>query len=141
MLRTERLELCGVCENRGFSSKLGMICQLTESQADFHDDCEDFTEDAKAIFGLIREEEDRVAQLPQVSERTAKAMHGINFVAVFGAILVTASLLWLLIGVFQMNRIYYYPIGLFAFGIFVIIVGIMNRRKEREENDLLDEEI
>ena len=141
MLHTERLELCGVCGNRGFSSKQGVICQLTDDRPTFEDDCVNFSEDFNAIAGLIREEEDRIGKQPQVSERTARIMHGVNFVAVFGAIMVTVSLLWLLIGIFQMNRIYFYPIGLFVFGMFVIFVGILNRRKEREQKDLLDEEL
>lgn len=47
MTREERLEYCGVCKNRGFDPKQGIVCGLTQEAPTFEGHCIDYTEDVK----------------------------------------------------------------------------------------------
>lgn len=49
MTKQERNKLCGVCKNRDFDPKSGVICGLTKAPATFDITCEDFAEDQKEV--------------------------------------------------------------------------------------------
>lgn len=44
MTREERLEICRKCKHKVRDFKKGIICKLTDEQADFEDKCENFIE-------------------------------------------------------------------------------------------------
>lgn len=45
MNRTYRLQFCRQCKNKTFSSNSGIICSLTNEQADFQENCEHYIQD------------------------------------------------------------------------------------------------
>ncbi len=45
MDREFQIKFCSVCVNRQFSKDKGVICSITNNQADFEDDCENFYRD------------------------------------------------------------------------------------------------
>ena len=47
--RKEHLTYCKVCENRTFSGKEGIICKITNAQANFESTCDDYSGDEKTI--------------------------------------------------------------------------------------------
>ena len=47
MNRKTRLKYCKVCVKQSFDVEKGIICSLTEKQAEFENDCENFKEDSK----------------------------------------------------------------------------------------------
>lgn len=49
MTRAEQVKICGVCTNRSFNPKYGIICGLTNSVATFTSTCSDYNEDAQEI--------------------------------------------------------------------------------------------
>jgi hypothetical protein len=59
MSRTIRLQFCRQCKKRAFSSKSGIVCSLTNEQANFQDRCEYF-------------EKDDSVQMQQSNERSQK---------------------------------------------------------------------
>tara|TARA_B110000495_G_C22759742_1_gene444897 strand:+ start:30 stop:734 length:705 start_codon:yes stop_codon:yes gene_type:complete len=47
MNRETRLKYCKVCVKQSFDAEKGIICSLTEKQAEFENDCDNFKEDSK----------------------------------------------------------------------------------------------
>ena len=45
MTREERLQFCNLCKNRKMSFQQGLLCKLTDKQADFEGSCPSFYPD------------------------------------------------------------------------------------------------
>ncbi|MDT0620634.1 DUF4328 domain-containing protein [Croceitalea vernalis] len=52
MTRQERLVFCKKCENRYLDLQKGLLCKLTEKEADFEGECADFKEDLQKKYIL-----------------------------------------------------------------------------------------
>jgi uncharacterized RDD family membrane protein YckC len=55
MTRNERLAYCKVCQNRKFDFKEGIICKLTDKQADFEVSCNNYLLDQNARENIYME--------------------------------------------------------------------------------------
>lgn len=144
MPHDSRIDFCIVCKNRSYSSKLGVICVLIDNRPDFEDDCENFIEDPVAVVRSMNEEEEgRVVQQYQPSGRFEKSIRGVgkDERIVLGVFNIFVALIWFGIGLFYFERIHYFPMLLFAFGVYKLVNGIIKRRKESEIQALLDEEM
>lgn len=49
MTRDEHLAFCKRCVNREMNTQTGLVCALTQRQADFQDECADFKEDESVV--------------------------------------------------------------------------------------------
>ena len=47
MTREERLQFCNLCKNRKMSFQQGLLCKLTDKQADFEGTCPKFYPDSE----------------------------------------------------------------------------------------------
>lgn len=152
MTHEQRLQICELCTNRAFSPKLGSICSLTNERSAFVDSCSDYSEDLKMIAKRDRELEDRAYETANgtvsgtnqsISDHVGSAMerkHGMNGRIVAGVVAIVIAVLWFVLGIVLINRVFYYPIFLFGFGIYKIIDGSIkgNQKKLKENSDLLD---
>lgn len=146
MVHEERLAICELCTNRGFSPKLGSVCSLTNERAVFEGQCSDFSEDARMVANKDRELEDKEYERKysgEISDQVGAALenkHGMNGRVVAGVVAIVIALLWFVLGIVLINRIFYYPIILFGFGIYKIIDGMIKGREKslKEKSDILD---
>lgn len=124
---------------------MGVVCSITSERPAFEVECNDFEEDPKMIAKKRREEEDRQNEINNSASlsQTLESNHGMNGRIIFGVISIVGAILWFVLGIVLMDRIFFYPIFLFGFGIYKIIDGISNKRQEvvRRDGDLLDDEL
>ena len=141
----QRLAVCELCSNKGFSPRNGVICSITSERPAFEGECKDFEEDPKMIAKKRREEEDRQNEIASNASlsQSLESNHGMNGRIIFGVLSILGALLWFGLGIALMDRIFFYPIFLFGFGIYKIIDGINNKKKEvvKRDADLLDDEL
>ena len=141
----QRLAICELCSNKGFSPKTGVICSITSERPAFEGSCTNFEEDPKMMAKKRREEEDRQNELNNSGTigQSLEANHGMNGRIIAGVLSIVGALLWFGLGIALMDRIFFYPIFLFGFGIYKIIDGINNKKREvvRRDGDLLDDEL
>ena len=57
MTRPEHLAFCGICKNRKFDFEKGILCKLTNTFADFKNECPDFKLDASQKNELLKKTE------------------------------------------------------------------------------------
>lgn len=144
MNREQRLEYCQQCTKRGFSPKKGVVCSLTNEHAAFEDTCPDFEADPKVVHQYKKEQE--VKQAAQQKEDTmGLSQFGVKNGFIAGIIVMAAAILWFVLGLVYLNRIFFYPLILFGFGVFIMAKGANKQREERENNtdddSLLDSEL
>lgn len=141
----QRLAICELCSNKGFSPKKGVICTLTSERPAFEGSCADFEEDPKMMAKKRREEEDRqtAAQNSASVGQALEAKHGMNGRIIFGILSIVGAILWFALGIMFLDRIFFYPIFLLGFGIYKIIDGATNKKREvvRRDGDLLDDDL
>lgn len=158
MLHEDRLAICQLFTNRGFSPKFGVVCSLTNERAAFEGGCSDYAEDAKMVANKSRELEDlefekkfesKYGSISQqeykgkISDRVGASLekkHGLNGRIIAGIVAIAIAVIWFVLGIALIDRIFFYPIFLLGFGIYKIIDGVVKgREKARKENsDLLD---
>ncbi|MDG1333533.1 MAG: hypothetical protein P8P74_14450 [Crocinitomicaceae bacterium] len=141
----QRLAICELCSNKGFSPKKGVVCTLTSERPAFEDSCADFEEDPKMMAKKRREEEDREKAIQNNAGigQSLEASHGMNGRIIFGILSIVGAVLWFGLGIALMDRIFFYPIFLVGFGIYKIIDGINNKKREvvTRNRDLLDDDL
>ena len=107
MTREEQLVFCSVCNNRGFDSKVGIVCSLTHEKANFEGTCVDFIEDAK----------EKALQESQVQLRNDETKKSINKGRI--ALFIIAGL-YIIVGIYEGFIMDYHAI---EFGIIDWIVS------------------
>jgi hypothetical protein len=154
MLHEDRLAICGLCTNRGFSPKFGVVCSLTSERAAFKESCSDYAEDVKMVANKSRELEDLEFEKRfdtnsenifkgEISDRVGASLekkHGMNGRVIAGIVAIAIALLWFVLGIALIDRIFFYPIFLLGFGIYKIIDGVKkgNEKSRKEKSDILD---
>ena len=141
MDRAARLEFCQKCTKREFSPQKGIVCSLTKEHATFDGKCVDYHEDEKEAQLL---ENKKIIQQneQQYEDSLGFSRIGIKDGVVVGIIVIVASVLWFLGGLFYLNRIFFYPPILLGLGIFTLVKGINKRKKNKKSDDqILDKEI
>ena len=63
MTREEYVAICQKCELRKMDAQKGLVCSLTEEQADFTDTCANYKEDAEEVHCLQQKEQEYQASL------------------------------------------------------------------------------
>lgn len=63
MTREEHVAICQKCELRKISAQKGLVCSLTEEQADFTDTCVNYKEDVEEVHRLQQKEQEYQASL------------------------------------------------------------------------------
>jgi Flp pilus assembly protein TadB len=121
---------------RAFNPKTGLVCSLTNEKPTFLNTCPDFKRDASAAERL--EFRESMNELNKV-KREVGGLHeyGIKSPLAAGIILIVLSIVWLVVGVVAIERLFYYPIILFFFGLYRLYLGF--NKLKRTKNDLLDQ--
>jgi len=130
--RAYHVHFCKVCENRKFDPQQGYICKLTGEKADFEDDCSDYIPVPKLEIQRDKEEAERKEE--ELRSKTG-GLHkfGIKNGIVAGALLLTASIIWLIVGWIN-DYIFFYPIILFFIGLVTLIKGFVTAAQEQKKN-------
>ena len=158
MDRAYRLSFCKKCTLRDFSPKQGIICSLTNEPADFEESCDSFKEDAKEAKRLakvaedqrlaaieaksIKVQEELIKKDAQSSNTLGLSVIGIKSGVAAGIIAILGALVWFIIGLMS-GYIFFYPPLLFILGVFVLIKGLVNKKKRKLKADeaILDSDL
>ena len=144
LTREEHLESCTACLKRKFNPQKGIVCSLTEEWADFERECEHYEEDVEASARKKRIQE---AKDENDLEKSTGGLSrvGIKNQAIAGVIIMIGGLVWLFLGITELNRIFFYAIILFGFGVVIFVRGLIVEKRKRDkakqherESDLLD---
>jgi len=128
-MKKELFELCKQCVNQKFTMEKGMVCSLTNEKASFIETCKDFIEDpvAKRQF----EEKKLQTEIYEIEEESlGLSTFGIKNGVIAGKIAIFGAIIWLILGVVYMNRIFFYPFFLIFIGVVAWKKGIKRKRKE-----------
>lgn len=121
MTRNEQLEFCKKCTNRKFDPKQGLICSITEKQAEFEDSCENYELDAFVEKSNNQEglevEGDGVYRVEKETIEKLKS-HQDFYYAIFGGLIAAliSGLIWAAITVSTQ-----YQIGFMAVGVGLLV--------------------
>lgn len=141
MTREQRLSYCERCLKKDFSPNLGMVCSLTQERATFENTCADFDEDPKEARMIEIKAKNRVSEIEH-EESMGLSVIGIKNGMWAGIIVMSAALLWLVLGLILLDRIFLYSFVLFAFGVLAFANGLKKRnqlkRRIVSDKDLLD---
>lgn len=132
-----KLDYCESCTNRSFNPSKGLVCGLTMEKPQFLNTCPDYLKDLAAAERL--EFRKSVEELEhEKSEVGGLHQYGIKSPLAAGIILIVVSVVWLVGGIVAADRIFFYPIIMFFFGIYRLIIGIRKMNKGKSK-DLLDQ--
>ena len=122
MTRDEHLRFCKKCTNRTLDTKKGLICKLTNEQADFEGNCPDFNEDEtvkETVYldmdnprdngGILKLEKEDLEEIKGYENLTYALLGGLGMVCV-------SALLWAMVTVSTG-----YQVGYMAVGVGLII--------------------
>jgi hypothetical protein len=111
-----------------------MVCSLTEEHADFDTTCPDFEKDELAVVRIERmkqaqKEEDSLlpAALAIEGKPTSNKI-------IYGFLMIGGGLLWIIIGLFALERFFFYPVIMIIIGIGVIIKASVEKAQEIKNN-------
>lgn len=141
MNREHQLSFCRKCSKQSFSLKNGIVCSLTDLPATFLDSCSDYEQDKEATAKEANRQEQRKS-LATSEETMGLNRIGIKSGVTAGLILIFAGLLWFLIGVFALDRLFLYPFVLIVLGIIAMVRGSKNsgnsKARKKAVRDTLD---
>jgi len=129
MTKENQLQFCKQCKNQKFTMEKGIVCSLTNNKASFEKTCKDYIEDpiAKRKVEEIRE----LAEFKEIEEESlGLSSFGIKNGIVAGQIAIFAAIVWLVLGIIYMNRIFVYPFFLIFIGVVAWNKGISRKKKE-----------
>jgi hypothetical protein len=130
------LNYCESCQLRTFNPKTGLVCGITNEKPTFLNTCPDYKRDSSAAERL--EFRETVTEFEkEKSEVGGLHKYGVKSPLTAGIILIVLSIIWLIGGIIALDRLFYYPIILFFFGIYRLYLGL--NKKARTKNDLLDQ--
>jgi len=141
MDRAYRLSYCKKCTLRSFAPKQGIICSLTNTLADFDENCESFKEDTKEAES-IKIQEGLIKKEAQKTSTLGLSVIGIKSGVLAGIIVIIGAITWFIAGLIS-GYIFFYPPLLFILGVVIFVKGLMNvkRRKMKADETILDGEL
>lgn len=132
MTRQEQLAFCQKCTKREFSPKQGLVCSLTSEKATFQGECPDFEIDQQEERNLKMVEENRKAE-------EGSSLSG---TIIGGVLMIIGAIVWFVVGIAALDRIFFYPPVLLVLGIISIVKGVNKQNEERKrrriDNTVLD---
>ncbi len=136
--RKEQLEFCKVCQNRKFSQQNGLICKLTNEQADFQFECDNYLPDLKALDNEKQRQDFNNRITPDFTFGLDNI--GVKNGSVAGLIIMGIGIIWIILGLLN-GILYFYPLVFIVAGLISIILSLINtvRRKRRSSVDSMDE--
>jgi hypothetical protein len=144
MDRAARIKFCEVCNNKGFSPQSGIICKLTDAPAAFESTCSDYDENTIEAENLANYRKSTELETGKRKfepfDFEKKIANGDMWKA---AIAIVGSIVWFVVGIAFLDRIFYYPPILFIVGVVALIRGILKQKEEGKKRrmDVLDEEL
>ncbi len=128
MNRNYRLQFCKQCENQKFTSEKGIVCSLTNEYAEFDETCKDYIEDP-AEKERIENQKKQTEEYEIEEESLGLSFIGVKNGVIAGQIAIFGAILWLILGVLYLDRIFFYPFALIVIGIIAWNKG-SKRQKE-----------
>ena len=130
MNRTYQLSFCKKCQKRLFTTQKGIVCSITNEYATFDDLCKDYVEDP------IAKEEIEKKKLLLKNQEIEEESLGLSFLGVkngiiAGQIAIFGAILWFILGIIYLNRIFFYPFILIIIGGIAWSKGIKRRNQEK----------
>lgn len=140
MNREQRLRFCEKCTLRNFSAQKGIVCSLTNEHADFNGICPNYNEDERAAR-LVEEENSARAANEMKDDTLGFSLVGIKNGIVAGTVVILLAIIWFVVGITMMNRIFFYPAFLVIIGGIAINKGIKKKKESsrKGKGDLLDD--
>lgn len=142
--RQHQLSFCEICRNKTFSSKKGIICQLTNDVASFDHTCPEFDEDPT----LKRKSElsDEARRIEKTRESTfGLSSFGIKSGTIAGIVYILLGIASIVLTIFVLDFISLWSIVLLIIGIVLIVKSAIsmgaNKGRIKQHVDLLDDEI
>lgn len=87
MTRAEQVKICGVCTNRSFNPKHGIICGLTNDVAAFTSTCSDYNEDEREVKNELEYKKNAQAEVSKTINKGRLALFLLGGIYVFIGIL------------------------------------------------------
>lgn len=140
MTTNERIATCQLCTNKQFNAQTGIVCGLTNEKPTFESACEDYVKDEVAVAAKLRELEAYRAE-EESDDTFGLSKYGVNSSIVAGFLLIIGAVLWFVLGIILIDRIFFYPPIMAIFGIIAISKGIQKnaeskKRKKRSMHQL-----
>jgi len=136
--RTEQLEYCKTCINRTFSSKVGIICKLTQEKASFNTTCDSYIADKKSIIEADHRQKFKNRISPDFT-------FGLEYIGIksgitAGFIVILGGIIWLIPDLLN-NLLNLKSLVVIAVGIIAVIISSINqfRRKRRDSKQIIDD--
>jgi len=129
MDRKHQLQYCQQCKHQKFILEKGIVCSLTDEKPLFEKICKDYIEDPIAKRQV--EEKQQQTELNEIEEESlGLAAFGIKNGVIAGQLAIFAAVLWLILGVIYMDRIFLYPFFLIFIGVVAWRKGVERKNKE-----------
>lgn len=126
MNRNEHLEFCKICKNQKFDREKGIICELTNSIADFDQICESFDENETLKTQLLahKAENDLESKVASQGKRFANYILDMIFLIIFNIIF--AVIVGIVVGIISPDSLGYFDqIGKIEEYIWGFIIGMI----------------
>ncbi|PHR35107.1 MAG: hypothetical protein COA38_03070 [Fluviicola sp.] len=142
--REHQLSYCEICRNKNFSTKKGIICNLTKELASFDQNCSDFDEDP--YLKKMNELSTEAKHLEATRESTfGLSAIGVTNGTIAGIIYIVLGIGSLLLTLFVMQMVTLWSFVLVIIGIVLIVKAAINQGNNKTASskrvDLLDDEI
>ena len=139
MTREYHLGFCKQCVKKAFSSKKGIVCSLTGEHAAFEDDCPDYEEDTAVKTQLLLEKQAK-EERELKKDTLGLSSFGVKNRKVASYILITGGLAWIVLGLVLLDRVFFWPIFLFGFGVYLYIkTGKTESLEKNKDESALDD--
>lgn len=131
MNRELQLSFCETCKNRDFNMQKGIICSLSNEQADFEKSCPDYLLDEAAQLEYESKIADRKEMAVEDESFGLSASFGVKNGVIAGQIAIALAIIWFIGGIFLLDRIFFYPPVLLVLGAIAWYKG--DKRKTEEK--------
>lgn len=93
--REEQLKYCKICNNKGFDSKVGIICGLTNIKPVFINACEEFSENEDLVVKELKREKDKKSIDREINfyKSRIRPLLGIGVLLIIGFSMITSPYL------------------------------------------------
>lgn len=142
--REHQLTFCEICRNKTFSSKKGIICQLTNEVAAFDHTCPEFDEDP--TMKRKSELSNEAKRIEEIRESTfGLSSFGIKNGTIAGVVYIILGVTSIVLTMVLLEVITLWSFVLVTIGIVLIVKSAMakgnNKGRTKQSVDLLDDEI
>lgn len=128
MTREQYVSYCEVCELKGFSPKLGLVCSLTNERPNFEKECESLQKSEGLVAQAAKDQQRREA-IFKADETLGLNKIGVENKVQAGIVIGGFALLSILATIIVWAIISLWSVVLLIIGISVMVLGFVEKSK------------